>query len=1014
MKKYALVWLAFILVTFSITFQASSTNASEIVEDNELEGKDEEDSSEKESDESSDISDIDEEKESDIDEENERENLEKLEEDNKQIDSESNKENNDSNDKSSSKNHDEKNKLDEDNSEEEESDMEPFSNTIKKYNIGDKGSHVKDLKKDLTKLGFGNFPKEPSQTYGKITANVVKEFQKYAHLSQTGIADSSTREAMEKVLNLPYQNGDRGVAIKEIKQNLSQLGFGNFPKNPSIHYGSVTSNVVKKFQAANGLKQSGQVNQDTLNKIDDVLHSEYAIGQKGKHVREMKQDLTALGFGNFPKNPSITYGKVTANVVKDFQQYANLPQTGIADTVTLDRIASVLNPPYQNGDRGVAIKNMKRDLTKLGFGNFPKNPSIHYGNATAKVVTEFQKLHQIKQTGEANQETLNKINELLHSNYAIGQKGEHVRELKQDLTMLSFGNFPKTPSTTYGKVTANVVKDFQKYAKLPQTGIADQVTLDTIKKIKNPPYKDGDRGVAIIQLKKRLSSLGYGNFPKTPSPHFGKVTSNVVKDFQRDAGLDVDGSAGEATLGALENPYVKGAEGQYIVQLKKDLTKLGYGNFPKNPSKKYGNVTAKVIEELQQDHKLTINGVADDATLDKIRQLIKQGYKKPSKSITKTEYTNYRLSLNKALDIQMKRPIITTDLYSQDPAYVSANYLRLTGSAKVVGNNVNIRTAPDTSKNNVAFKLVGGSPITITGAKQGTKLSGSTLWYEISQKGKKYYIHSQHASGAKAEVISTVNVRAGKGASHHKFGQLNKGDKVKLISQGPSWHQIEFGGWRIPKRADLKAFLDPSKNDKFQHLRLDSKVGVTAKELNKPLKNKGVLEGQGEAFINGAKKHGVNEAYLMSHAFLETGHGTSALAKGIEVGKDKKGNLVRVTSSNRKNLSAIKKTYNMFGIGAVDSNPVNAGAIKAYEEGWFTPKKAIEGGAKWIGEGYIYNEYEQNTLYKMRWNPDMVNGASWKQYASDIAWATKQVSQIKNIYSQLSNPNYHYDIAKYN
>src|SRR5699024_11496677 len=81
-------------------------------------------------------------------------------------------------------------------------------------------------------------------------------------------------------------------------------------------------------------------------------------------------------------------------------------------------------------------------------------------------------------------------------------------------------------------------------------------------------------------------------------------------------------------------------------------------------------VTAKVIEELQQDHKLTINGVADDATLDKIRQLKKQGYKKPSKSITKTEYTNYRLSLNKALDIQMKMPIITTDLYSQDPTYV--------------------------------------------------------------------------------------------------------------------------------------------------------------------------------------------------------------------------------------------------------------------------------------------------------------------------------------------------------
>src|SRR5699024_7690685 len=135
-----------------------------------------------------------------------------------------------------------------------------------------------------------------------------------------------------------------GLAIIELKNDLMQLGFGNFPKNPSIFYGSTTTKVVKDFQKSLGLKQSGEANKETLNKMDELLNSPYAIGQKGKHVRELKQQLTKLGFGNFPNKPSTTYGKVTAGVVKEFQAYYNLPQTGIADQKALDIIVEVLDP----------------------------------------------------------------------------------------------------------------------------------------------------------------------------------------------------------------------------------------------------------------------------------------------------------------------------------------------------------------------------------------------------------------------------------------------------------------------------------------------------------------------------------------------------------------------------------------------------------------------------------------------------------------------------------------------
>lgn len=59
--------------------------------------------------------------------------------------------------------------------------------------------------------------------------------------------------------------------------------------------------------------------------------------------------------------------------------------------------------------------------------------------------------------------------------------------------------------------------------------------------------------------------------------------------------------------------------------------------------------------------------------------------------------------------------------------------------------------------------------------------------------------------------------------------------------------------------------------------------------------------------------------------------------------------------------------YNMFGIGAYDSDPVGTGSNYAYEMGWDTPEKAIMGGAKWISENYINSSsHTQNTLYEMR------------------------------------------------
>lgn len=190
----------------------------------------------------------------------------------------------------------------------------------------------------------------------------------------------------------------------------------------------------------------------------------------------------------------------------------------------------------------------------------------------------------------------------------------------------------------------------------------------------------------------------------------------------------------------------------------------------------------------------------------------------------------------------------------------------------------------------------------------------------------------------------------------------------------------------------IKYYIDPNNfmddYGKYQFLKLTYIDGITADDLNAILKGKGILEGKGQAFLDAAQKNNINPAYLVSHALLETGNGTSLLANGGL--KDNSGNYVYGAPA-----------YNFFGIGAIDADANYYGTKTANDNKWFTPEAAIEGGAEWISPRYINNpDTKQDTLYNMRWNP--VNPGE-HQYATDISWAYKQIQRIRDIISQAKN-----------
>jgi beta-N-acetylglucosaminidase/uncharacterized protein YgiM (DUF1202 family) len=248
-------------------------------------------------------------------------------------------------------------------------------------------------------------------------------------------------------------------------------------------------------------------------------------------------------------------------------------------------------------------------------------------------------------------------------------------------------------------------------------------------------------------------------------------------------------------------------------------------------------------------------------------------------------------------------------------------------------------------------------------------------------------------------------VRGGAGSNYWAVGPVSNNQSLTIKSKvrgsdGYYWYEVDYNKtWVNASPEDIEYNLNPNNfvNDpvrSFQFVKLSQVTNMNVSEVNnRILSGKGVLQGKAATFTAAGEKYGVNEIYLISHALLETGNGTSPLATGVKVNG--------------------KTVYNMYGVGAFDGTALSSGAQYAYNAGWFTPEAAIIGGAEFIAKGYI--SAGQDTLYKMRWNPTAAEkyGYASHQYATDIGWATKQVKQIYNLYSLLDSYKLTIEVPKY-
>ncbi|WP_347548785.1 peptidoglycan-binding protein [Pseudalkalibacillus hwajinpoensis] len=130
----------------------------------------------------------------------------------------------------------------------------------------------------------------------------------------------------------------------------------------------------------------------------------------------------------------------------------------------------------------------------------------------------------------------------------------------------------------------------------------------------------------VTELQNTLDNKGYFDY-HTATGYFGNITEDGVRDFQRSAGLSVDGVVGPKTVGALKGAAVSksssntstysgtlryGDRGQSVSNLQSQLKSKGYYSYSVDGI--YGSITKQAVRNFQSANGLSVDGIAGSNT----------------------------------------------------------------------------------------------------------------------------------------------------------------------------------------------------------------------------------------------------------------------------------------------------------------------------------------------------------------------------------------------------------------
>ncbi|EGT4144338.1 cell surface protein [Clostridium perfringens] len=793
-------------------------------------------------------------------------------------------------------------------------------------------------------------------------------YSKYISKDETNKKDQEVKKETSKVKQEDVKNNNIAKSKKEVnvtpKAEPVVLAVRSINKTGIVN---VSSSLNVRSEASTSSKVIGSLSGNSKITIIGEEGAFYKIEYKGSHgyvAKEYVKDVTESNNSNQgtqtpekPSTPETTKKTGIVNVSSSLNVRSEASTSskvigslsGNSKVTIVGEEGAFYKIEYK-GSHGYVAKEYVKDVTESNNSN--------QGTQTPEKPSTPE---TTKKTGIVNvSSSLNVRSEASTSSKVIGSLSGNSK-----ITIVGEeGAFYKIEyKSSHGYVAKEYVKD------VTESNNSNQGTQTPEK----PSTPETTKKTGIVNVS---SSLNVRSEASTSSKVIGSLSGNSK--------VTIVGEEGE-----FYKIEYKGSHGYVAKEYVKDVTEINNSNqgtqTPEKPStpettKKTGIVnvssslnvregastSSKVIGSLSGNSKVTI--VGEEGAFYKIEYKGSHGY-------VAKEYIK-----------DIKDEIVTEPEKPSNP-----ENSKKTGVV-TASKGLNVRKEANTSSQIVGI-LNSGESVEIIGEENG--------FYKITYKGQEAY-----ASKKYIDIFDgNSNVNPGldiENASKTNYGvSLNEYIKLQQRNNPSNYSYSEF-----------EKYINPAKaTNKLQFLRIDKFRSVNVSGLSSRLSNKGVLTGQGQAFVNAARAFNIDPLYLVAQCLHETGNGTSKLAKGVTI--------TEIADENRPiyngngqlvgyhmiPLSKPVTVYNLFGIGAKDNSSVFPnralilGTTYAYNRGWTSIENAIKGAAEFVSLNYVHSSrYGQNTLYKMRYNQNVSN--IWHQYAT-TPWYASSIADIMSSYQDL-------------
>ncbi|MDK0982211.1 SH3 domain-containing protein [Clostridium perfringens] len=537
-----------------------------------------------------------------------------------------------------------------------------------------------------------------------------------------------------------------------------------------------------------------------------------------------------------------------------------------------------------------------------------------------------------------------------------------------------------TSSKVIGSLSGNtkvtIVGEEGAFYKIEYKGSHGYVVKEYIKNIKDevvtepekPSTPENTEKTGVVNVS---SSLNVREGASTSSKVIGSLSGNTKVTIVGEEGafykIEYKGSHGYVA-----KEYIKNIKDEVVTEPEKPSTpenteKTGVVNVSSSLNVREGaSTSSKVIGSLSGNTKVTIIG--EEGAFYKIEYKGSHGY------VAK----EYIKDIKDEVVTEPEKP--STPENSKKTGVVTAS------------KGLNVRKEANTSSQIIGI-LNSGESVEIIGEENS--------FYKITYKGQEAYASKNYINIFDGNSNVNPGLDIGNASKTNYGVSLNEYIKLQQRNNPSNYSYSEF-----------EKYINPAKaTNKLQFLRIDKFRSVNVSGLSSRLSNKGVLTGQGQAFVNAAKAFNIDPIYLVAQCLHETGNGTSKLAKGVtitEIADESRpiynGN-GQLVGYHMIKLSKPVTVYNLFGIGAKDNSSVFPnralilGTTYAYNRGWTSIENAIKGAAEFVSLNYVHSSrYSQNTLYKMRYNQNVSN--IWHQYAT-TPWYASSIADIMRSYQDL-------------